>query len=239
MVHTPPPASVADRLAAVRERMAEAAQRAGRRPDDVLLVAVSKTHPLAAVEAALAAGQRDFGENRLEELWDKVREAEQRGLSGIRWHLIGTIQSRKTAEAVGPFALVHAVDRTKIAERLDRAAAAAGRSLDVLLEVNVSGEASKHGFSPDELLAVAPTLIALPSLHLRGLMTVAPLVDEAERVRPVFRQLRELRERLRDAYPAAAWNELSMGMTNDFEVAIEEGATIVRIGSAIFGTRNG
>jgi hypothetical protein len=232
-----PQADIAANLAEVRGRMRAAAERAGRRAEEVLLVAVSKTYPLAAIAAALTAGQHDFGENRLEELWPKVYEAERMGLQDIRWHMIGTIQSRKSADAVGPVTLIHAVDRLKLAGRLSRAALTAGRSLDVLLEVNVSGEANKHGFRPAELVAEAPALAALPGLQIRGLMTMAPLVDDPEQTRPVFRGLRELRDRLCAEPQTAGWCELSMGMSNDFEVAIEEGATIVRIGSAIFGAR--
>jgi len=228
---------ISTNLAQVRARIGAAAMQAGRAPGDVTLVAVSKTKPMVAIEAAYQAGQRDFGENRLEELWPKVEAAKSLGLDEIRWHLIGTIQSRKTAEAVGPFALIHSIDRTKIAQRLSRDAQAASCVLCILLEVNVSGEASKHGFTPDELLATADTLLALPGLQIAGLMTMAALVDEAEAARPVFRRLRALRDQLRERYPAGHWQQLSMGMTNDFAVAIEEGATLVRIGSAIFGSR--
>lgn len=216
--------------------MVAAALRAGRDPSDVLLVAVSKTHPLAAIEAAVAAGQRHFGENRLEELWPKVQAAQAAGLD-IQWHMIGPIQSRKSREAVGPWALIHSVDRVKIAARLSRDAEAAGQTLPVLLEVNVSGEESKHGFAPQELLDAAPELAALGGIRLEGLMTMAPFVDDPEAARPVFRGLRQLRDQLAAACPQADWRHLSMGMTNDFEVAIEEGATIIRVGSAIFGTR--
>ena len=232
-------AEIAANLADVRTRIGAAAERSGRRLDDVLLVAVSKTHPIEDIVAAMAAGQRDFGENRLEELWTKVEQARSLHLDAIRWHMIGNIQSRKTRDAVGPFVLIHSIDRAKIAARLSRDAEAAGNVMRVLVEVNVSGEASKHGFTPDELLAQAGELLALPGIDVAGLMTMAPFEAEPEATRPVFRALRSLRERLADAYPAGDWNELSMGMTNDFEVAIEEGATIVRIGSAIFGSRNG
>ncbi|MCB0134994.1 MAG: YggS family pyridoxal phosphate-dependent enzyme [Caldilineaceae bacterium] len=232
-------AEIAANLADVRTRIGAAAERSGRRPDDVLLVAVSKTHPIEDIVAAMAAGQRDFGENRLEELWTKVEQARSLHLDAIRWHMIGNIQSRKTRDAVGPFVLIHSIDRAKIAARLSRDAEAAGNVMRVLVEVNVSGEASKHGFTPDELLAQAGELLAQPGIDVAGLMTMAPYEAEPEATRPVFRALRSLRERLADAYPAGDWNELSMGMTNDFEVAIEEGATIVRIGSAIFGSRNG
>lgn len=236
------PSTVAQRLAAVHARIAQAAERCGRSPDEITLVAVSKTKPFSAIEEAVAAGQLDFGENRLEELWEKVRLAEARGLTQIRWHMIGTIQSRKSKLAVGPFVLIHSVDRLKLARRLNRDAAAQDRVLDVLLEVNVSGEETKHGFTPESLLAEMPQLLDFPRLRYHGLMTMAPLVEDPETVRPVFRRLRELLERLQEAfpsevYPQVDWRHLSMGMTNDFEVAIEEGATIVRVGTAIFGKR--
>jgi pyridoxal phosphate enzyme (YggS family) len=228
---------IAHNLAAVRNRMAAAAARAGRDPTEITLVAVSKTKPIEAIQAAYVAGQRDFGENRLDELWEKVRQAEQLGLADIRWHAIGTIQSRKTDQAIGPFALIHSVDRVKIAERISRDAQAANCVLSVLLEVNISGEESKHGFTADELRQVAAHLSTLPGIHIQGLMTMAPLVTTPEETRSVFRALRLLRDELTPAQPGDRWHHLSMGMTNDFEVAIEEGATIVRIGSAIFGER--
>lgn len=228
---------IAEKLTAVQARIGTAAQRAGRDPKAITLVAVSKTKPISAIEAAYGAGQRDFGENRLEELWGKVEQARVLGLDEIRWHLIGPIQSRKTGMAVGPFALIHAVDRIKIAERLSRDAMAAGCVLSILLEVNVSGEATKHGFSPAELVNCTGQLVTLPGIQVQGLMTMAPLVEDAEAVRPVFRSLRALRDELTATHPTLVWPQLSMGMTNDFEVAIEEGATLVRIGSAIFGER--
>lgn len=232
-----PAVEIAANLGDVRIRIAAAAQRAGRHPEEVLLVAVSKTQPFAAIKAAWAAGQRDFGENRLEELWPKVAITRAQGMDQVRWHMIGTIQSRKAADAVGPLALIHSVDRVKIAERLSREAVARGQRINVLLEVNVSGEASKHGFTPDEVLNAAPSLDALPGIHVQGLMTMAPLVEDPEAARPVFRRLRQLRDQVGEKYVQIGWHHLSMGMTNDFEIAIEEGATIVRIGSAIFGTR--
>jgi pyridoxal phosphate enzyme (YggS family) len=230
-------------LAAIHARIDAAAKRAGRHPDEITLVAVSKTKPFPCIEAALAAGQLDFGENRLEELWEKVEIARQRGLDQIRWHVIGTIQSRKTAQCIGPFVLIHAVDRVKIANRLNQDAEAAGQVLPVLFEVNVSGEESKHGFTPQQLLDAMPQLLANRSLRYEGLMTMAPLVENPEEVRPVFRGLRQLLAQLRQRFPAdqyeqVTWRHLSMGMTNDFEVAIEEGATLVRIGTAIFGKRD-
>lgn len=230
-------AAIAANLVAIRERMADAAVRARRTPEDVALVAVSKTHPFAAVRAAFDAGQRDFGENRLEELWPKIVAAEESGLTErIRWHMIGSIQGRKTDQVIGPIALVHSVDRLKIAQRISRDAETASCVVSVLLEVNVSGEESKHGFAPDEVRDQWTDLARLPGIRIEGLMTMAPLVIDAEETRPIFRDLRRLRDELA-ALHRAELPHLSMGMTNDFEVAIEEGATLVRIGTAIFGSR--
>lgn len=234
---------VATNLHAIQQRIHAAAHRANRNPAEITLVAVSKTKPLDLVLAAHDAGQLDFGENRLEEAWEKLTQSHAQGLNEIRWHFIGTIQSRKTAQIVAqdgilnPFVLVHSVDRLKIAQRLSRDATAADCVLSILLEVNISGETSKYGFTPAELMAAAPQLAELPGLRIRGLMTMAPFVDDAEQTRPVFRGLRTLRDQMAMMYPSLDWPHLSMGMTNDFEVAIEEGATIVRIGSAIFGER--
>jgi len=229
---------IAVNLTNVQQRMAAAAQRVGRDPATVTLVAVSKTHPIEAIQAALAAGQQDFGENRVEELWKKVEQAQTLGLDDhIRWHMIGTIQSRKTKQVVGPFVLVHSVDRIKIARRLSRDAQAAGHVMSVLLEVNVSGEASKHGFQPEALLAALPELAQLPGIRIQGLMTMAPFVDDEDVLRRVFRDTRLLRDRAWEANPDLDLSQLSMGMSHDFEIAIEEGATIVRVGTAIFGSR--
>ncbi len=234
--------TIADNLDKVQARVAAAARRAQRSPDEITLVAVSKTMPLALISEAAEAGQIDFGENRLEELLEKVDAAAEAGLGTIRWHAIGTIQSRKTKLALGPIALIHAVDRVKIAQRLSRQAGDAGRTLEVLLEVNVSGEESKHGFTPASMKAALPDLLELPALRYCGLMTMAPFVADPEEARPFFRELRCLLEDIRQNYPAAkhpqaTWAHLSMGMTADFEVAIEEGATIIRVGTAIFGHR--
>jgi PLP dependent protein len=231
------PTVIAANLAVVRRRINAAAQLVGRDGSQVTLVAVSKTQPFDAIAAAYAVGQRDFGENRLEELWPKVAEAERMGLMDIRWHLIGTIQSRKSADAIGPFVLIHSVDRLKLVNRLNRDAEAKGKVMDVLLEVNTSGEESKHGFTPEELLAAAGEFGAYPAIRVCGLMTMAPFTAESEETRPVFRRLREVRDRVEQEHPGMSWPELSMGMTNDFEVAVEEGATLVRVGSAIFGPR--
>lgn len=231
------PTQIAANLAHIRQRMADAAQRARRNPDEIRLIAVSKTHPFAAIQAALDAGQSDFGENRFEELWSKIVTAEEAKLTDrIRWHMIGPVQGRKTDQTIGPIALVHSVDRLKIAQRIGRDAEAASSVVSVLLEVNISGEESKHGFAPDEVREQWTHLARLPGIRIEGLMTMAPFVDDAEETRPVFRGLRKLRDELA-AMHRAELPHLSMGMTNDFEVAIEEGATLIRIGTAIFGTR--
>ena len=229
---------IADNLQRVRDRIATAALRAGRRPEEITLVAVTKTHPWAYVAAALAASQRDFGENRPEEAHAKFIENPDAADQPLRLHLIGPIQSRKAkiALACRPV-LIHSVDRTKIARKLDKLAGEQGVALDALLEVNVSGEASKHGWAPDALRAELPDLLALPHLRFHGLMTIPPYDPDPERARPYFMALRELRDALAADFPQADWSQLSMGMSHDFEVAIEEGATIVRVGTAIFGPR--
>ncbi len=222
----------------VRQRMAAAATRAGRDPEEITLVAVTKTHPWAYVARALAAGQRDFGENRPEEAHAKFREEGATADPAPRLHLIGPIQSRKARIAVAcrPV-LIHSIDRPKIARKLNDLALAAGVVLDVLFEVNVSGEASKFGFAPDALRQALSEILSLPALHAHGLMTIPPFDPDPESARPHFRALRRLRDQLRQEFPRADWSQLSMGMSHDFEVAIEEGATIVRVGSAIFGPR--
>ena len=216
-------ASVAERLSSVRADIATACERAGREPSEVTLVAVSKTQPVAAIHAALDAGQLEFGENRVQEGLDKL---EQVAGSAARIHLIGHLQRNK-ARFAGQFASVQSVDSIRLAAAIARNLAA---PLDIMLEVNVAAEASKDGFAPDDVEAALSEIAALPQLNVTGLMTIAPLVDDAEAVRPVFRRLREMRD-------ALGLRELSMGMSNDYDVAIEEGATIVRIGRAIFGER--
>lgn len=233
---------IKSRLDTVRERIAAAAARAGRSAEDVLLVAVSKGHPPEAVVAALRLGVTDFGENRVEEAEPKIASVDALvdalGLSPRpRWHMIGHIQSRKAARAVYPYVLVHSVDRLKIARRLDRFAGERGIVLPVLLEVNISGEETKFGFRPEEVFTAVEEILTLRHLRVEGLMTMAPYTEDPETVRPVFAGLRELRDRLQARFPEASWRHLSMGMSNDFEVAVEEGATIVRIGTAIFGPR--
>ena len=227
----------------MRQRIAEAALRAGRDPADVTLVAVSKTQPAEWVRVAARAGQRVFGENRIEEAGPKMLSLA--GEAGLEWHMIGHIQSRKAREAVaGGFTLLHTVDSIKLAQRLGNLSAEAGQPQKVLLEVNVSGEASKGGFAAAEsgqwpaLLQSLKPLAELPGLELRGLMTMAPQVPEARLARPYFDRLRQLRDYLAGELPLGPKPQLSMGMTDDFEEAIQAGATMVRIGRAIFGERD-
>jgi hypothetical protein len=216
----------ARRLAAVRARIDAACVRAGRSPSDITLVGVSKTQPAAVVVAAFAAGLRDFGENRVQEAAGKIDAVRALGITP-RWHLVGHLQRNKAGAAINLFDILHSVDSERLAEAID---AQAHCSVRVLIEVNVAGEASKFGVAPAAVAALAERIGRLPHIELVGLMTVAPQVDNAEDVRPIFRQLRELRD-------AVGLAELSMGMTDDFEVAIEEGSTLVRVGRAIFGAR--
>lgn len=239
--------SIAANLTHIRARIAEAALRAGRTPGDVCLVAVTKTCPVEAILAAWECGQRDFGENRPEEGAQKVIETAAR-LAGEDvkpvWHMIGHIQRRKANLVTAHFDVVHAIDRPAVAQKLSALAVEAKRELPVLLECNVSGEASKYGYSAagwehdpilrERLYAEVAAVLTLPGLRLEGLMTMAPIADDAETVRPVFASLRALRDALRERFPAITLPHLSMGMTDDFEVAIEEGATLVRIGRGIF-----
>jgi pyridoxal phosphate enzyme (YggS family) len=235
-------------LARVRERIAAAALRAERDPGKVTLVAITKTHPAHVVMAAYREGLREFGENRVGEANAKIPSVrEQIPLPDRpRWHMVGHLQRRKARLAVALFDIIHAVDSLRLAERIDRMAAESEKTVPVLLEVNVSGEASKYGF--DMSLAAGPEaqaafvadveqILALPHLRLSGLMTMAPIVADPEQARPVFVALRRLRDELNRRFPEADCRELSMGMTDDFEVAVEEGATMVRIGRAIFGER--
>ncbi len=242
----PVSASIAESLARVRARIERAAVFAGRDPAMVTLVAVSKTFPASAVAEAYAAGQRDFGENRVEEALPKLAELGPR--PGLRCHLIGHVQSRKTSDFGGEFALIHSVDTLKLAARLSARAIAQERpAQDILLECNVSGEASKEGFAAagwerdsevrEAFVAEVTRITALPGLRVRGLMTMAPVVVDPELARPIFASLRGLRELLHARIADLDAPELSMGMTDDFEAAIAEGSTLVRIGRAIFGAR--
>ena len=225
---------LADNITHVRAAIAQAAERAGRDPQDITLVAVSKTMPLELVRMAYNLGVTNFGENRVQEALPKVEAFHPQG---VRWHMIGHVQGNKARKVAGPFVLVHSVDSLHLAGLLNRYAGEQGLRLPILIEVNVAGEASKEGISADEALELAGQVVGLPALRVEGLMTIAPIVEHPEDARPVFRQLRLLRDHLRDAAPQSDWQHLSMGMTDDYRVAIEEGATIVRIGRAIFGER--
>lgn len=212
-------------IAALEARIAAACARAGRAREDVLLVAVSKTFPATDVDHAIAAGMTDLGENKVQETRDKKPLV----AGNARWHLIGHLQSNKAKDAVRLFDVIQAVDSIELAGKIARAAESAGKRQDVLLQVNIGRELQKSGAAPESVPELARRVAALPSLHLTGLMAIPP-AGEAEEMRPYFRELRGMREDL-------GLTELSMGMTDDFEVAIEEGATIIRVGRAIFGSR--
>lgn len=226
---------VSGRLAVVQKAVSLATQRAGR-SDSVTLVAVSKTIELARVRAAYDAGQRIFGENRVREATEKRAELD-RELPDAEWSLIGHLQSNKAGAAVDAFDSIQSVDSLRLATKLQREAAARDTRLPILLEVNVAGEQSKQGFALDELRHEFAQLLTLPQLELRGLMTIAPAATDPADIAWVFRELRELRDELRDRFALPAFAELSMGMSNDFEDAIRQGATMVRIGRSIFGER--
>jgi len=220
------------RLAEVHARIDEATRRSGREKGSVRLVAVSKTKPSAAIRKAYDAGQRDFGENYVQELVEKAITLD--GLSGLRWHFIGSLQRNKAKLAARVASLVQTVDREDLAVLLDKQAEDLGRKLEVLLEVNIGGEGSKAGCHPDALAKLFERATKLGNLRVVGLMAIPPMLSDPEAVRPFFAKLRELREGLGGA---ALLPELSMGMSHDFHVAIEEGATLVRVGTAIFGAR--
>lgn len=243
---------VARNLQEIRARIAEAALRVQRDPEDVELVAVTKTFPVEMILEAWEAGQQHFGENRPEEGAAKISRALAVMLSGRPagtpvWHMIGHIQSRKTDLVVAHFDIVHTVDRFKIAQKLNDLGARMGRCIPVLVECNVSGEASKYGYEAagwqgdlgirERLYSEVASLVELPYLQLLGLMTMAPIAEDPATVRPVFASLRGLRDWLREQFPGTDWSQLSMGMTDDFAVAVEEGATLVRVGRGVFGAR--
>jgi pyridoxal phosphate enzyme (YggS family) len=226
------------RLDEIRRRIAAAAQRSQRAPEDVTLIAVGKTHPAETLRQAIAAGVTDLGENRVQEAESKISEL---GRRAARWHLIGHLQSNKARRAVRLFDLIHTIDSVALVQRLDRLCAEENRAeLPVLVQVDLAGEATKEGVSVEHLPEVIAAIAASAQLRLIGLMTLPPFFADAARVRPYFRRLRELRDdlKVRGAFGAGR-GELSMGMSHDYEVAIEEGATLVRIGTAIFGARAG
>jgi pyridoxal phosphate enzyme (YggS family) len=223
------------RLADVRERIARAAGRAGRSPSSVRLVAVSKTFSADLVRTAAACGQVDFGENKVQEA---IAKMDQTADLPLRWHLVGHLQSNKARKAGCHFDVVHSVDSIEVAGRLDQAAADADRSIDLLVQVDLAGEATKHGVPVEAVLPLCDRIRGLRAARLAGLMLLPPAVDTPEQARPYFRRLRALRDDLvAKGVDARLLGELSMGMSHDFEIAIEEGATMVRVGTAIFGSR--
>jgi pyridoxal phosphate enzyme (YggS family) len=219
-------------LEEIKRRLADAARRAGRDPAGIRLVAVTKTVGLEGLQEAVAAGQTLFGENYVQEAKTKIASLGP----GLTWHFIGHLQSNKAKAAVELFDLIHSVDRLSLAQALEQAAARLDKLQNILLQVNLAGEASKSGTAPENAQDLLSEISKMPHLRVLGLMTMPPWFDDPERVRPYFRALRELRDRLRDLH-LADLPELSMGMTGDFEVAVAEGATLVRIGTAIFGQR--
>jgi pyridoxal phosphate enzyme (YggS family) len=231
----------------VRGRLVGGAHRSGRTPSDIRLIAVSKTFPADDVLAAAVAGQRDFGENRVQEAVGKIEATASANLPAdavakaglLEWHLIGHLQSNKAKKAAAAFAWIHSIDSVDLVEKIDGAAADARTTPRVLIQVDLAHEATKSGADAADVPAVARAALAGRAVELAGLMIVPPIATDPEDARPWFRQLRELRDRLvADGIPAGALRELSMGMSHDFEVAIEEGATMVRVGSAIFGKRD-
>lgn len=236
MMECSAPGTVAQCLHDVLARIDVACGRAGRPRGCVRLVAATKNVPPARIEVAVDAGLSIVGENRVQEAMTKMAALKDRP---VRWHFIGQLQRRKVRSIMGRFELIHSVDSVELAEELDRRANQSGAAQDVLLEVNVGGEATKAGFEPDGLLGTMPALAALPHIRIRGLMTVPPLTGDPEHARPYFKRLRRVAQAIAGLnLPTVSMQELSMGMSNDFEVAIEEGATLVRVGTAIFGARH-
>ena len=223
---------LADNLNKIRARIAQACERSGRAPASVELMAVSKNHPPSTIAAAADLGLHLFGENRVQEARIKIPQLPSR----LRWHLIGHLQSNKCRDAVGLFSMVQGVDSMSLAEELSKWAVKAAKTLPILLEVNIAGEASKFGWKPGQVLESLLRINALPKLEIHGLMTIAPYSTDPERARPVFRGLRELKSQCEQLL-GAPLPVLSMGMSADLEVAIEEGATLVRVGTALFGER--
>jgi pyridoxal phosphate enzyme (YggS family) len=228
--------SIAGRLTEVRARIDAAARSAGRDPASIRLVAVSKTFPIEAVRAAYEAGQREFGENRVQEALQKISQSAD---LSIRWHLLGHLQMNKARKAGPAFATVQSVDSVELLQKLDRAAGESGQTPELLIQVDLAGEATKHGAPPAEVPRLLDAAAACRAARVAGLMTLPPAPDAPEDSRPWFRRLRDLRDAWQAAgVPAPMLRELSMGMSGDFEVAVQEGATLVRVGTAIFGSRH-
>jgi len=236
--------TISDRLTEIRERIASAARSAGRDPSSVRLVAVSKTFPIESITEAFAAGQRDFGENRVQEALQKVEQAALQKIDrsadqSIRWHLLGHLQTNKVRKAAPAFAMIQSVDSVELLHKLEQAAADTQHAPELLIQVDLAGEATKFGVQPGEVPRFFQAAAACRAAKVVGLMTLPPFPETPEESRPWFRQLRELRDQWQaSGVPASMLRELSMGMSGDFEVAVQEGATIVRVGTAIFGSRH-
>jgi pyridoxal phosphate enzyme (YggS family) len=230
-----PEPTIADRLAGIRGRIAAAARSAGRDPSSIRLIAVSKTFPIQAIREAYAAGQREFGENRVQEALEKIAAGSD---LEIRWHLLGHLQTNKARKAAPAFSTIHSVDSVDLLQKIDAAAADAGRTPELLLQVDLAGEATKFGVRPADVPPLFDAAVQCRAARVVGLMTLPPIPESPEDARPWFRQLRDLRDKwLAAGVPASMLAELSIGMSGDFEVAIEEGSTMVRVGTAIFGSR--
>ncbi len=229
-------------LEQVRERIRLAADKADRQLSEIRLVVVTKSHSVQVARAAIEAGAKILGENYAEEGLSKIQEIGSN--PGVEWHMIGHVQSRKAVEVTGKFTLIHSLDSVKLAERINRVAEAKGWSQRILIQVNVSGEGSKSGFpcwNDDQMSALTleiEKIASMPSVKIQGLMTIPPFTENGEFARPFFKRLRGIRDRLTDKFPNIDFSELSMGMSADFEVAVEEGATLVRVGTAILGERS-
>lgn len=219
----------------IKDRMAQAAARAGRDPQEILLLAVTKLHEASEINMAIEAGITDIGENKVQELTSKYEQV----APGVNWHLIGNLQTNKVKYIADKVCMIHSVDSAKLANEIEKRCAALGRTMDVLLEINCAGEESKGGVAFEEVQPLAEEILAsCPHLVMKGLMTVAPAADDPETVRPCFRRMKECYDRLKALPCGAEFAYLSMGMSHDFEIAIEEGANIVRVGTAIFGKRD-
>ncbi len=226
---------VQQNLAIVEENVRQAAKRAGRQESDVTLIAVSKTKPIEMIEEALAYGKREFGENKAQELKEKQEQLPK----DIKWHFIGHLQTNKIKYILGRACLIHSVDSLHLAEAIEKECEKKGLDADILIEVNVAGEESKFGVKPEDTLELVRSIAVLPHIHIKGLMTIAPYVEDPEQNRPVFKKLREMLVDIRAKnIDNVDMSVLSMGMTGDYQVAIEEGATHVRVGTGIFGERN-
>ena len=227
--------TIAENIRAVEEQKAEAAVKAGRDPSEILLCAVTKTHPAEMINQAIRAGVTDIGENKVQEILDKYEKVEK-----VRWHMIGHLQSNKVKYIIDKVCMIHSVESLKLAREIDRRAAQHDLGMDILIEVNTAGDEAKFGVAPEDAEELIRQILGeCPHLRIRGLMTIAPYADDPEEVRPYFRKTKQLFERLSMIeHPRLDFQYLSMGMSNDYGVAVEEGSTIIRVGSALFGARD-